>query len=89
MPTQLLVTSQNSGIVYRAFKDLFVEGLSLEGLVWLRGLRDAVVLVCSPVLSGKVRGVSLCQRACLCPWQSHLPHPKQHISTAPDCLCQL
>ncbi len=85
--THPLVTSENSVIAYRAFKDLFVEGLSFEGLVWLRGLRD--LLLRSPVLGGKVRGVGLCQRACLCPWQTHLPYPKQHISTAPDCLRQL
>ena len=86
VPAQIhLIQVRSVTGAYWAFKDLFVEGLSLEGLVCLRGLRHLVVLVRSPVLGGKVRGVGLRQRACLCPWQIHLPHPKQHISTAPDC----
>lgn len=67
---------------YRSFKDILVEGLGLEALIWLRGVWGLLVVVTSPVPGGQVRGVGLREGPCLCSWQVHLPCPKQHISTA-------
>ena len=67
---------------YRSFKDLLIQGLGLEALIWLRRLRGLLVLVSSPLLGGQVRGVGLSEGPGLCPWQGHLPRPKQHVRTA-------